>query len=552
MTLLARLLSLTPKGPLCFISFGSMLANLLLAVTPLIYGFIIDQAIPTRELTRLYQAVATFVAILFTATLLDLIITTVSIQFRSLLVKTLRLKLFETLLELPIHTASFKRSGQAIATIFQDVETVQRLGGEFLTFFLRDLSLLAIFFALLLLIAPPLAFCSLGFLPIFILVYLIFQKRLLWKGKRLQQAKANLQGALQEEWNGRYLLKTFKDAEPGETKQKIVATEKTQAQVLFLEALTRTSTALFPILGVSLVWGYGGTQVIQGSISLGALITASYLLTLLYPPTSRLFSLLVGWPSLKVALQHIFSLLDLMPKRNEQKGDPLTIQQATVRLEEVSFAFQPDRPIFQKVNCLIESGKCIGIVGENGIGKTTLFLLLLRFYQPTTGAIYLGDEPLAHYDPTHLRSQVGYVPQEPFLFLQSIRDNILMGRIFSPQQFETVGEMVGLNIWIDTLPQGYDTLISEQGKNLSSGLKQRIALARALVGKPKLLLLDEPTSAQDLSGKQLVEQLLIQLRGKVTMLIATHDLSLLDHCDHILEIKKGAITWVNESVPQYS
>ncbi|RYE99804.1 MAG: ATP-binding cassette domain-containing protein, partial [Oxalobacteraceae bacterium] len=183
-----------------------------------------------------------------------------------------------------------------------------------------------------------------------------------------------------------------------------------------------------------------------------------------------------------------------------------------------------------------------GIVGHTGSGKSTLLSLLLRYYPATRGSIELYGEPLAAIDNERFRSEVGLVPQDPFLLAASARENIDMGRGLSSDAIEAAARAAHAHGFITALENGYDTPLGEGGSRLSSGQKQLIAIARALAGKPRVLLLDEATSRIDSQTEQIVQQALTELRGKVTVIAIAHRLSTIRDADRIVVLNHGRIS----------
>jgi len=213
-----------------------------------------------------------------------------------------------------------------------------------------------------------------------------------------------------------------------------------------------------------------------------------------------------------------------------------------VRVRDLSFAYIEDQTVLHHLSLDIPKGAFFGIVGHTGSGKSTLLSLLLRYYPARQGSIELFGEPLAAIGNERFRSEVGLVPQDPFLLAASARENIDMGRGLSAQAIETAARAAHAHGFISALEQGYDTPLGEGGSRLSSGQKQLIAIARALAGQPRVLLLDEATSRIDSQTEQIVQQALTELRGKVTIIAIAHRLSTIRDADRIIVLNHGRIS----------
>ncbi len=214
----------------------------------------------------------------------------------------------------------------------------------------------------------------------------------------------------------------------------------------------------------------------------------------------------------------------------------------TLELRSVEFDYEPGHPVLHGIDLVVEAGDAVGIVGPSGAGKSTILSLLLRMRHPTGGAVLLDGRPVGDYEPRGWADLVSLVPQEALLFDRSVRDNIVCFRPgISDEEVRDAARRARILDEVERLPDGFDTRVGERGSRLSGGQRQRLCLARALAGRPELLILDEPTSGLDLASEEAVRVTLEELKGQVTLVIVAHRLSTLRICDRVVVLNHGTI-----------
>lgn len=236
----------------------------------------------------------------------------------------------------------------------------------------------------------------------------------------------------------------------------------------------------------------------------------------------------------------MFELLDQrqpIATRREQAH----IHAGKVELDDLRFSYDGDHEVIKGVSLTVPPGRFCAIVGHTGSGKSTLAQLLLRFYTPQHGIIRIDDQALEDFSETELRHQVGIVQQDPYLFNASLRDNITLGRDIDPAQLLWAAKQSGLHAHVQGLAEGYDTLMDARGAKLSTGQRQLLALTRALVAQPRVLILDEATANIDSHSEAQIQRALLQLHGQVTLLVIAHRLSTIERADQILVMHQGEV-----------
>jgi ATP-binding cassette subfamily B protein len=299
-------------------------------------------------------------------------------------------------------------------------------------------------------------------------------------------------------------------------------------------------------LGGMLTTLYGGYLVIDGQLTIGALIAFSAYQSRAFSPLQALVDLYLRFERAGVSLDRIFEFLDVGEEFQEQRegGVQLPALRGEIEFREVSFAYEANEPLLLNVSFSVSPGDRLTILGSSGAGKSTIVDLLARVYEPGSGVILLDGRPLTDFDLTWLRNQIVIVGHESMLFHASVLENL---RYASPDaSLETVmnaAKTVGLHEYIVALPRGYDTVVGERGARLSTGQKQRLALARALLKRPRVLVLDEALSGLDVASESQLRAAFAAFMREGATLVVTHRVSSLRRDDSVIVLEQGRIVW---------
>jgi len=312
--------------------------------------------------------------------------------------------------------------------------------------------------------------------------------------------------------------------------------------VMKVWALYNPAMSFFGACGAVIVAGFGGRAVLRGEMSVGDLVAFLWLVGALYEPIGRLHSLNQLVQAGRAAGERVFEILDTPAEPGRVEMDEPVAVEGDVRFQDVSFAYSEELPVLHQICLHAQPGETVALVGHTGAGKSTLVHLLTRFYEFDSGDILIDRQPLRDYSKSALRSAIGMVTQESFLFNGSIRDNLRLGKPSATDaELWEVLEAANAREFVDRLPEGLGTVVGERGVKLSVGEKQRVSIARALLKDPPILVLDEATASVDTRTERLIQQALDRLMEGRTSFVIAHRLSTVRHADQILVMDHGRI-----------
>jgi subfamily B ATP-binding cassette protein MsbA len=304
-------------------------------------------------------------------------------------------------------------------------------------------------------------------------------------------------------------------------------------------------------VGGAIILGYGGylvyrdqfLQPVQGGMTVGVLIIFLDYVRKLWDPLKWLTEFVAKVRVFEAAARRVFQVLDTPePIREAPDAVALPVRPRTLKLDHVGFRYRKGQGILRGISAEIHPGQMVAFIGPSGTGKSTLLALMMRFYDPSAGSLSLDRVNFRHMRLSDLRAHMALVSQDPLLLPESIAANIAYGRPgASPHEITQAAHLAGAGAFIEALPEGYDTVLTEGGRNLSGGQRQRIAIARALVANTPFLILDEPTSALDAKHEEHLIQTLLSLRGLCTIVLVTHRLQSVTSCDRIFVMEAGRI-----------
>jgi ABC-type multidrug transport system fused ATPase/permease subunit len=457
----------------------------------------------------------------------------------------LRLQLFEHLQRLSIGFYSRRKTGVLISRITNDVQALDQLVTEGMSTLVSATLTLIGTAVILVVLDPSLALVTFLTFPVLLVGSLLFRIASSGAYRATREKIAQVTAYLQETLSGVRVVRAFGQEQRHRSRFADLNDQNREANMrtVNLNAAYFPSVELLSAVATAAILLYGGNQVLDGSATIGVLASFVFYLQSFFDPIQSLSQLYTTYQAGMAALDKIFELLDEEPDIADRPDSvELPRVRGEIEFEDVRFSYDGEQPALSDVSLHVPPGQTVALVGATGAGKSTLAKLVARFYDPDGGRVLVDGHDLRDVTERSLRSQLGIVPQEGFLFSGTIRDNIAFGRPDAgDDEVSAAARAVGAHEFIERLPDGYDTEVGERGGNLSAGQRQLVAFARAAAADPRILILDEATSNVDVRTEAQIEHGLRRLLAGRTAIVIAHRLSTIRGAGRIVVLDHGRI-----------
>lgn len=459
---------------------------------------------------------------------------------------TILLGYYRHVIKLPLNFFSSRKVGEILSR-FDDASNIKDILSQAILTIFIDLPM-AIFGGIVLYLQSSELFIV-TFIPIvlYIVLGILFKDIIRKQNRDYMEKNAEVNSYIIQTLHGIETIKGFSGevAVEEETEKKFARFINSVIKFSFtMNRFNSLKSAVDTIFSTGIIW-YGATLVLNGNISIGLLLSFNALLAYFIGPVQRIINIQPEIQKAMVAAERLEEILVLEVEQSDEKYTRLLLDniKGDISFENINFRYGTRKKVLENFNLSINAGSRVAIVGESGSGKTTIAKLLMSFYRTEDGNIKIDDKNIEDIDIESLRSKIAYVSQESFFFADTIENNLTFSNPeLTYEEMIKVCKYFQIHDYINELPLRYNTKLDENGGNLSSGQKQRLALARALIRKPDILILDEATSNLDSVTERIIEETLSKYYNDITTIIISHRLGMVRLCDKIYVFKKGKIT----------
>ena len=522
-----------------------LLISLLQLVGPYLTKIAIDRYIRHGISSGLNRIAIIFFFVLLVAFFLRFLQTYIMEWVGQRIMHDLRMSIFSRIQQLPLFFFDQNPVGRLMTRVTTDVQVLNELFSSGVVTIFGDIFTLAGIILVLFIMNLKLCLVTLSVVPLLFYATLLFRKKVRSSFRLIRKRIARINAFLQENISGMWVVQLFNQEAKKFKQFAHINWQYCQVylKTIFYYALFFPAVEFIGALAIAMIIWYGGGQVLGATLSLGALVAfIQYAERFFYPirDLSEKYNIL---QSAMAASERIFNILDLpVDESYIQLPRQLPPLKGRVEFRDVWFAYQEEEWVLKDISFTVNEGEKVAIVGATGAGKTSIINLLTRFYQKNRGRILVDGVDIEELDAGWLRSQIGLIMQDVFLFSGSIEDNLRLGNLELDQaRLKELSRYVHLDKFISQFPGGYQTDVRERGSILSAGQKQLLAFARALARNPQLLILDEATSNIDPQTELLIQEALQKLMNGRTSIIIAHRLSTIQNADKIIVIHKGKI-----------
>lgn len=533
------------RGSILLATVFVILGGVTQGLSPYLIGRAVDQFIFTRDASGL----ASTMLILAGVYVVSMFATRFQIYYIArtgqFILASMRQRVFEKIESLQLQFLESKQAGDLMSRLVNDIDALNSFFSQALPQFVGSLFALIGIVVAMLLLSWQLAIVVLLMVPVLLLTTRYFSGRARRAFRQTRETLGDVSANLEEELGGVKVAQAFNRT--GENVRRFSARNAANrdANVSATAVTSAFSPAmdLLSTIDLALVAGIGGAMAIAGTVSVGTVVAFIQYVQNFFRPIQTVAQLWTTTQSAFAAAERVFDLMDMQATIQDEPGAiQLTDLRGQVRFEDVSFRYEDDQPVLENVSFEAPAGQTVALVGPTGAGKTTMISLIMRFYDVTGGCVEIDGYDIRRIQQRNLRSFMGLVTQEPFLFSGSILENIRYGRVAATdEEVFSAARAANADEFITRLPEGYQTDVGERGSLLSQGQRQLISIARAVLADPRILILDEATASIDTRTELLIQKALDQLMEGRTSFVIAHRLSTVRNADQVLVLDQSQI-----------
>jgi len=522
-----------------------IISSLLMLAGPYLIGVAIDYYIIPRDFPGLLKIVLLLIAAYVLSALANWLQMYLMVDVSQKTVFKIRKDVFDKLQSLPLKFFDSNTRGELMSRLTNDIDNISNTLNSSSTQIISSIISITGTVIMMLYLSPILTFINMLIIPVMLFITGKIAKRSRKYFLNQQAALGKLNGMIEESISGQRVIKVFtrEEKQIEEFNKSNEELKNIGIKALILSGFIPPLMNLLNNINFAFIAGVGGWLAVREIITIGVIASFINYSKQFTRPINELANQINMFQTAIAGAERVFEIMDESPEKEDEK-DAIRLSNISgkVDFENVTFSYDKKTPVLKNINLHINPGETIALVGPTGAGKTTIINLLTRFYDIDEGLIKIDGTDIRKINRKSLRSSLGIVLQDAYLFSESVRENIRYGRLdASDEEVEEAAKLANAHKFIKRLPQGYDTVLSEEASNLSQGQRQLITIARAILANPSILILDEATSSVDTRTELHIQEAMLNLMKGRTSFVIAHRLSTIRDADQIVVINDGKI-----------
>jgi ABC-type bacteriocin/lantibiotic exporter with double-glycine peptidase domain len=523
--------------------FFTILATAAVFGSPIVSRYVIDDVLPTHSYNKLYFGLIAFFIVCASQPVFSFIRGIVFLNITEKVTVEIRQRMFANVVSAPLKFFDNNKKGEILSRIINDGRSASQFITDFFVIFVKNIVLILMIIIGMLYLSFYLTGIVLGLFVIFFVVNWLLGKKFDKLSQTVQENYDRNCVAIEQMTDSILTIKSFTaENEVNNQYRKILnKAYKDNKKIATLNVVLNTLTEVVIVFSLTVIYGLGSLEIMNGRMTLGTVVAMSLYFQILEQPVYELLNNNIQFQTAIPIFKRIYEYFEMALEDTSCVAKPLLFGE--IKVDKLSFHYEDEKnwPL-RNINLKMPAKGFIALVGRSGAGKSTFVKLLLKLYEPSSGAIYIGDQNLKDLKTNTVRESISFVSQDTDIFNASIKDNIRCGKIeATDEEIISVCSTLKLHKKIMSLSDGYETIISER-VNLSGGEKQRIAIARALVKKTTIFILDEPTSSLDPENESIISDTLKELSKERLVIVIAHRMTTILNADHIFVFDGGQVT----------